>query len=348
MQWAARWTLILWMGPILAAFAADATDAPKGLQRDVVFGDYSPMSSTAQLLQRVLSPLYAARMRQTLARSGQALRDQSIDLSHEHFTVYVPPEMPKSGYALLVFVLPWQSASLPAGWSSVLDRHGVIFVSAARSGNEENIFDRREPLALLATENILHRYSVDPERIYVGGFSGGARVALRLALGYPDVFHGALLSASGDPIGDADAPLPAPDLFRQFQSSTRVVYLTGEYDSLNLQKDVESRMSLRDWCVFDQDTRTMPRLGHEIADPSSFDAALDSLAQHEKVAAARLADCRARIDANMNAQLSRLADLVTHGKLKDASALLNRIDARFGGLAAPRSVELWQQIESPR
>jgi hypothetical protein len=49
----------------------------------------------------------------------------------------------------------------------------------------------------------------------------------------------------------------------------------------------------------------------------------------------------------VNAQLSKLAELIARGKLKDASALLNRIDARFGGLAAPCSVELWQQIESP-
>jgi poly(3-hydroxybutyrate) depolymerase len=50
-------------------------------------------------------------------------------------------------------------------------------------------------LALIAAQNAMAQYSVDPQQVYIGGFSGGSRVALRLALGYPDVFHGALLNA---------------------------------------------------------------------------------------------------------------------------------------------------------
>jgi len=91
---------------------------------------------------------------------------------------------------------------LPQEWVSVLDRYGVIFVSAARSGNDESVSGRREPLALLAAHNIMKEHPVDPEHIYVAGFSGGSRIALRLALGYPDLFHGAILNAGSDSIGD--------------------------------------------------------------------------------------------------------------------------------------------------
>jgi hypothetical protein len=59
-------------------------------------------------------------------------------------------------------------------------------------------------------------------------------MALRSARGYPDVFHGALLNAGSDPIGNAQSPLPPQELLRQFQESTRVVYVTGAHDNFNL------------------------------------------------------------------------------------------------------------------
>jgi pimeloyl-ACP methyl ester carboxylesterase len=107
--------------------------------------------------------------------------------------------------------------------------------------------------------------------------SGGARVALRLALGYPDVFHGALLNAGSDPIGTLDVPLPPADLFRRFQESTRLVYLTGERDEENLGRDVDSRRSLDKWCAYDVLTQTEPRTGHELADASAFSRSLEAL-----------------------------------------------------------------------
>jgi dienelactone hydrolase len=162
-----------------------------GLRREVVFTQYSPLSTNAELARRLLSPLTAARLPAILARTGKALREQPIDLADERFVVYVPAKAPPAGYALLVFVPPWPQAQPPRGWASVLDRAGIIFVSAARSGNEAEVLSRRAPLALLGAANIMASYRVDPSRVWVGGFSGGSRVAMRLALGYPDLFRGA-------------------------------------------------------------------------------------------------------------------------------------------------------------
>ena len=79
----------------------------------------------------------------------------------------------------------------------------MLVVSAAHSGNDEATFARREPLALLAAHNIRKQYPVDSDRIYIAGFSGGSRIALRLALGYPDVFRGVILNAGSAPIGSS-------------------------------------------------------------------------------------------------------------------------------------------------
>jgi dienelactone hydrolase len=310
-----------------------------GLQTDVILGDYSPLADNAELLHRLLSPLANAQVQESLARSGEKLVAQSIELASERFVLYVPQAAPPRGYGLLVFVPPWQDARVPAGWGPVLDRAGLIYVSAARSGNEENVLARREPLALLAAYNVMQRYPVDVDRVYVGGFSGGSHIALRLALAFPDLFRGALLNAGSDPLGSGLPPLPPADLFRRFQESTRLVYVTGEHDS-RLAMDAASQQSMRHWCVFDTEAQTTPGAAHEIASPEALSRALEALAVHRPPEAAKLARCRAEIDRQVTAGLEKARLLIDSGKRADAQKALIDADRQFGGLAAPRSFEM--------
>jgi predicted esterase len=338
--------LLLWLGVMISPLSAigDTVAEFAGLQNDVVFSDYSVLSSSTELLHRLLSPLNAIRAGKRLAHSAVALRDQPIDLARERFTVYVPAHAPAPGYGLLVFVPALQNAMLPRGWAAVLERRSLIFVSAANSGNEANILDRREPLALLAAHNVMQRFHVDPERIYIGGFSGGSRVALRLALGFPDVFRGAFLNAGSDPIGDAQVPLPSPELFSRFQEMTRIVYISGQDDAVNVDKDAASTESMLEWCVFDWYAERSPWAGHEVAGPPVLGRALDLLDKHAQPNLARLNKCRLRINRELGKQIDQANDLLAAGNADGARRLLNKIDTRYGGLAAPRSVDLAARI----
>jgi pimeloyl-ACP methyl ester carboxylesterase len=311
-----------------------------GLRNDVVFTEYSPLSTSAELVRRVFSPLTALRINQEAARAGKTLRGQAINLANERFSIYVPAHPPPQGYSLLVFVPPWPRAEVPSQWIPPLDRHDMILVTPANSGNDASSVDRREPLALLAAQNVMAQYPVDPQHVYIGGFSGGSRVALRLALGYPDVFRGALLNAGSDPIGSADVSLPPAELFRQFQESAQLVYVTGERDDAHLIDDIHSRQSLEKWCVFDVATESEPRKEHELADVSAFSRSLDALFKGRQARQNKLLDCRARIDAELGAQLKQVEDAFARGETSAAKRLLDKIDSRYGGLAAPRSVEL--------
>ena len=314
-----------------------------GSSRAVELARYSELSRSSELVRRTFSPLAAAQFLQAAAQSGVTLRAQAVDLSVEHFVVYVPPTEPAGGYALLVFVPPWSGASIPAGWRSVLDREGVIYVSAAGSGNDASVIDRREPLALLAADNIRQLYHVDPHQVWIAGFSGGAHVALRLALAYPDVFGGALLNAGSDPIGGNSFSIPLKDLFEQFQTSTHVVYLTGEDDSPRLEMDRASEASLRKWCVTNVDVIVTPRVGHEVADSAAFSSAVRRLKGSRTPDTAGSATCRAAVYNKMAEQLREVESATAQGRSADAHGLLKSLDMVFGGLAAPRSVELSMQ-----
>jgi pimeloyl-ACP methyl ester carboxylesterase len=337
-----RWAFL--PGAVAAALmvsSASAQTASSGLRNEVVFTEYSPLSSIAELVRRLCSPLSALRLNQN-APAGQTVHGQPIDLAKERYSIYVPsaPHSPSGTYSLLVFIPPWSRAEVPRAWIPMLNRYNTILVTAANSGNDAPTIDRREPLALLAAHNVMAQYPVDPQQVYIGGFSGGARVALRLALGYPDVFHGALLNAGSDSIGTADVPLPPADIFSRFQESTRLVYLTGERDEENIVGDMHSRRSLDKWCVFDLVTQTEPRTAHELADASGFGRSLEALLGPRETHPGKLAECRARIDQEVSTQLGQVENAFARGESNSARQLLSKIDAQYGGLAAPRSVEL--------
>jgi hypothetical protein len=331
----------------VGAQAAELAAGATGIQQDITFTRYSPLSRGTEITRRLLSPLANAEVARALAQSAAGLREQAIDLSRETFDVYVPPAPPPEGYGLLVFIPPWQKSYLPAGWDSVLNKHGVIFVSASKSGNDENVLDRRIPLALLGAFNLMQLYPIAKDQVYVGGFSGGSRVAMRVALGYPDLFHGAMLNAGSDRLGTELLILPPKDLFERFQSESRLVYVTGSEDSWIIQSDIASRQSAYDLCVFGTFTNSMIRASHEIADPVSLDRALGALAAHVAPDAAKLSACRARLERAISEKLKSVRDFLDRDKSRDASKLLTKIDTQYGALAAPESVNLAGRIVAP-
>jgi hypothetical protein len=163
---------------------------------------------------------------------------------------------------------------------------------------------------------------------------------MRLALAYPDLFRGAIMNAGSDPIGSADIPLPPRDLFERFQGSTRLVYLTGERDEPHIADDAVSVQSMRHWCVQSVESFTTPMAGHEVADGAALSRALASLAATAPPDAVKLARCRSALEAELSRSFERVEAAIAGGRTGEAEQVLRKLDERFGGLAAPRSVEL--------
>lgn len=328
-------------GAALIAGVGVAAGAAGVTLHDVIAADLTPYADNAELLRRMASPLTRLAEVRRLAASAATLARYPLEVTSERFLIYQPAAPPPPhGFALLVFVPPWQDARLPPGWAGMLERFGVVFITAARSGNDESPMGRRAPLALLAAAEARRRFPIDPEHVYLGGFSGGSRVALRIALAYPDVFRGVILDAGSDPIGTPQVPLPPQDLFALFQSRTRLVYITGERDADRLADDNQSIRSLHKWCVANVEEAVQPRVQHEIALPGALSQALAGLAGQRPTEPGKLASCRAALAADLAARLREVEELLDRGATREAAARLKHIDERFGGLAAPRSVEL--------
>ena len=328
---------------VTLGFGHRAAADTRGLQSGVVFTQGEPRANASELIRRLSTPLGVEAVRATLARTGKALTEQPLDLAQERFTVYVPPGPPPTGgYGVLVFIPPWEDARLPPAWTPVLDRAGVIFVSAQRSGNDASVLGRREPLALIAAANIAQRYPVNAARVFVGGFSGGSRVAMRLAVAYPDVFAGGLLDAGADPLGEAAATIPPADLFAQVQDRSRLVYVAGEADGTNLEMNDDSLRSMRSWCVFNTDSEIAAGIGHEVATADALARALRHLTGEARPDAQRLAACRAGVERKLTTSLGQARQLVAAGRRAEAQKLLISLDRRYGGLAGPRLVALWR------
>src|SRR2546429_8678306 len=68
--------------------AAHPARGGTGLLRDVVFTDYTPLSSNLEPARRLLTPFAAATLPERVAGSGQRLSEPPIELSEERFIVY--------------------------------------------------------------------------------------------------------------------------------------------------------------------------------------------------------------------------------------------------------------------
>ena len=232
------------------AYAASLPSVPEGPLDGTVRGRFS-----AALTQT--SPLGAAnliekRLGREFAEPEPEPRREPEDA--ESLELYVPEACRSPGACgLFVWVSPVDSGRIPgaelqpaleerpAELVPALEERRMVWASANGSGNEQHL-TRRVRLALDVVASVASAYAVDPERVFVGGYSGGGRIASRLALHYPEVFRGGLFYMGVD--FWADVPIPHrpgthwPPKFRKpdrealgaARERSRFVFATGEYD----------------------------------------------------------------------------------------------------------------------
>lgn len=244
----------------------------------------SPLSGVATYLERFGMP--EKDLQATDPANGE------YDLSQESFAVFVPESYDGSEpYGLFVYVSP-----TPLGgfrnpeFERVLTERKMIWVGAHQSGNGRWGW-YRTGLALDAVHNLSRLYSIDAEKVYVGGYSGGGRVASQLTMLYPDVFRGGFFLYGCDyfeqlPVPDrpgaswpARFPAPQKQALQELKSDSSFVFLTGDRD-FNRSQTKRIYTAMRDSGFQRLSYLQIPEADHYFGlPPEWFARGLDALAQ---------------------------------------------------------------------
>lgn len=331
--------------PLHTAFfvlAAPACLAASPAPRLVPLESLSPLATTAEIVRRTFSPTSQDRLRQVQAKTGKMPPEHSIDPAQEELELFVPPLPADGRYGLLVWIMPGP-IPMPEDWRQPLERAGFIFVSAQRSGNDQSVFERRIPLALHGYEHVRTRYPIDPERVFIGGFSGGSRMAQLTAMSYPEVFRGAMLVGGSLKIGEYQVVLPPRDLALKFLSSTRLVFATGSDDGLNGGIDRRNRKVLQSLCFQGYSHMPQLRLGHWLPTGGGLARVLGEL-QKPLPVSDKFDGCVRDLDADIDRRLADVETMMGAGRMREAGISLGEMEDHYGGLAGERAVPLARTI----
>jgi len=229
----------------------------------------------------------------------------------------------------------------------VLDSARVVYVAAERGGNAQDVLDRRVPLALLGLAGAQARYAIDPQRVFVGGFSGGGRVASRIAAGYPDVFRGGIFVATSDGLGTSDAPVPPLARVAALRQG-RWWFVVGDQDPENA---AITRDAFKNWqrlCALDSRLARVTGWAHRTLDARRLRQALEFLERGAEVAPAARAACERTLEADAAAALAEVRRLLAAGDRDGARRALLDAHRRYGGALGTGFAQLWTELAAPQ
>jgi predicted esterase len=242
-----------------------------------VFEQYSPLSDTVSISSRIGVSVEPGR-----------IKKHHYDIKKESFEMYVPDCYDSNTpFGLIVWISAGPGGPIETyqGSKELMDKHKLIWVGANNSGNTEDTYKRRIPLALDAAYNVHKLYNIDPNRIYVGGISGGGRVASRTAFHHSDVYAGGIFVIGADywvnmtvpgknTIWRASFPRPQPRFLLRAKKHGRYVLLTGDNDVNMLEMHTYYQKGYSKFLnnvLYIQ----VPGMGHQMPPPDELDKALD-------------------------------------------------------------------------
>jgi hypothetical protein len=216
----------------------------------------------------------------------------NLDPGAERFFVHVPAGYSgQSSYGLVVFIdADDRVDAMPNGWTGILDARNFVFIAPENAGNDQ-YRQRRLGLAVLAALEMMKHYQIDANRVYISGFSGGARMAGMLGFFQSDVFRGTIQNCGADfyqhvPQVDATSQLDTAGQPYGFFSATpdeihgarrvRFAVITGSEDFRRGNiLDVFNGGFAK--AGFQAKLFDVPGMSHDVADGNTLSSALDFL-----------------------------------------------------------------------
>lgn len=237
-----------------------------------------PLSAGALIIQLMIAGLWIAltsiiNAQEPLLRTGEYTANSSVlELlgeesaqpfaekipidQHIAWEVYVPGNYdPGNPAGVLVFINSRNSGKIEPEWKEVMENSNLIWIGANESGNEVEV-PQRVAYALLAPRLIINSYAVDPERIYLSGFSGGSRVASMVATEYNRLFKGAIYNSGANFWGDA-----ALSRYQEMNPN-HYIFITGTED-FNLEDTREVHAAYLQAGIKNSKLMVVPAMAHK-------------------------------------------------------------------------------------
>jgi predicted esterase len=195
--------------------------------------------------------------------------DYALNLNQEKFYLYVPPNYRgRERFGLIAFLHSGDAMNVPKDWKNVLTRYKLLYVAPQKVGNEQPI-PRRALVVVAAIRKMMELYKVDPQRVYITGVSGGAKVASMVAFLQPDIIRGTLPMCGFVFPQDEDMN---QELFEKAKSQVRFALITGS-------KDFNRQFIVHFYNMLESDKYQaklfdVPGMGHQIARGQTLNAAL--------------------------------------------------------------------------
>jgi poly(3-hydroxybutyrate) depolymerase len=195
---------------------------------------------------------------------------KDYDSTKQRFELYVPRRYDKQKpSSLILFISPGQKGTGLAQFRALCDRKGVLFASPYQAGNQTP-GPRRIRIVMDTLDEVRRRYNVDPDRTYIGGFSGGGRIAFTIATALPEYFGGILPVCAGGQLRQESW------LRQRVIDRLRIAMLTGETD---FNRGEIERMTQTQLSGVGATSRvwTVARIGHGIPSGNTLTEAYDWL-----------------------------------------------------------------------
>ncbi len=201
----------------------------------------------------------------TFRPTGPFVReDKNLDVQYR---ARVPENYTKDEpFGLFVWISHGDGPGIPKVYRELMDKHRLIGISAANSGNDHPSA-YRVGYAIQAVELMKQRYNIDPDRVYVSGHSGGGRMASYAMMLYSEVFSGGMPVCGANEVASKDR-LAKPAMVGRF------AFLTGEkdYNKPGTQKvfNAYSKMGFNYLKYIEQ-----PGLGHKVVSEATMNQAIE-------------------------------------------------------------------------
>ena len=201
-----------------------AADPKPGEHTQITFSESPPHSDALEV-----------KLRLSAAETPPA-----YDVKKETFDILLPKNHREADpHGLFIWISASDKPAIPPEWEPVLAEKKLIFIGAHKSGNPRSVFDRMR-LAIDANFNVRKLANIDPARVIVSGFSGGARVASMLGVCYADIFPATICCMGVNfytDVATLDGKqtfrlgyLPHDDFVKMAKAQCRYVLITGEKD----------------------------------------------------------------------------------------------------------------------